>query len=85
MNNNITLYEELSMNAHPALRTQLYDGWVLRFSNGYTNRANSVSPIYTSHLPYEEKVVVCESMYAKQSLPTVTQTRLARHEEQLIK
>jgi len=38
--------EERSLNAWPSLHQMLYDGWVLRFSNGYTRRANSVSPIY---------------------------------------
>lgn len=65
------LYEELSMNAHPALKTQLYDGWVLRFSNGYTNRANSVNPIYPSVLPDGEKIDTCEKAYRSQNLPPV--------------
>jgi len=71
IDNYIVFYEELSMNAQPALKTQLYDGWVLRFSNGYTNRANSVNPIYTSLLPVEEKVAFCEDIYTRQGLPTV--------------
>jgi len=66
----ITFYEEISMNAHPSLKTQLYDGWVLRFSNGYTYRANSVNPIYTSTLPVAEKVSFCEEAYARQNLPS---------------
>jgi len=40
--------EELSMNALPALSTVFLNGWILRFSNGYTRRANSVNPIYPS-------------------------------------
>ena len=32
----IRLIEELSLNAWPALQTVLYDGWVLRFADGYT-------------------------------------------------
>jgi len=67
----IQFYEELAINTHPALQTQLYDGWVLRFSNGYTNRANSVSPLYPSNLPGEEKVAHCEQIYAAQELPAV--------------
>ncbi len=69
--NEILLYEELSMNAHPAIRTQMYDGWVLRFANGYTNRANSINPLYLSTIPLEEKVVFCEELYTAQGLPTV--------------
>lgn len=72
MNMNITqLYEELSMNSHPALQTQLYDGWILRFANGYTNRANSINPLYPSSLNLEEKISVCETIYHSQGLPAV--------------
>ena len=38
--------EELSMNALPALSTVLVNGWVIRFSDGCSKRANSVNPIY---------------------------------------
>ena len=38
--------EELSMNAFPALSTVLVNGWILRFSDGYARRANSVNLIY---------------------------------------
>ncbi len=67
----VILYEELSMNAHPALKTQLYDGWILRFSNGYTNRANSINPIYPSVFPIEAKIEHCEKVYGGQKLPPV--------------
>lgn len=70
MINDIILYEELSMNAHPALKTQLFDGWILRFSDGYTNRANSVNPLYKSAIPIEEKISLCEEIYTSQNLPT---------------
>jgi len=67
----IISYEELSMNAWPALKTHLYDGWVLRFANGYTKRANSVHPIYSSTLSLEEKIAFCEAQYARTSLPSI--------------
>ena len=44
MNNHIHL-EELAMNAWPAIQTYLYDGWIVRFANGYTKRANSVTAV----------------------------------------
>lgn len=67
----VVFFEELSMNAHPALKTQLCDGWILRFSNGYTKRANSVNPIYPSVLPFDEKIAYCEKAYSDQKLPIV--------------
>ena len=67
----IRFFEELAMNSHPSLKTQLYDGWVLRFSNGFTKRANSVNPIYYSVLPKFEKIEYCEKVYSAQNLPVV--------------
>jgi ribosomal protein S18 acetylase RimI-like enzyme len=75
--------EELSMNAWPALKTHLYDGWVLRFANGYTKRANSVHPIYPSALPMEEKIVFCESLYGREGLPSVFKLTLASRPDSL--
>jgi RimJ/RimL family protein N-acetyltransferase len=63
--------EELSLNAWPAQQTLLYDGWVLRFSGGYTRRANSVNPLYPSSLALEAKIQVCEAHYRQQNLPVI--------------
>jgi len=71
MNNKILQYEELSMNAHPALQTQFFDGWVLRFANGYTNRANSINLLYQSSIGLKEKIAECEKRYFSQGLPAV--------------
>lgn len=69
--NEIITYEELSMNAHPAIKTQVYDGWILRFANGCTNRANSVNMLYPSRINLEEKINFCESIYELQELAIV--------------
>jgi ribosomal protein S18 acetylase RimI-like enzyme len=71
-NAKIRLYEELSQNAHPALQTQFYDGWVLRYSKGHReNRINSVNPLYPSSLGLGMKIDECEKRYAAQGQPAV--------------
>jgi len=67
----ISMYEELSLNAHPSLQTQLYDGWILRFANGYTNRANSINPLYPSAIDLQTKITECEKRYFAQGLPAI--------------
>jgi GNAT superfamily N-acetyltransferase len=61
--------EELSMNAWPALRQAFHDGWVLRFADGYTGRANSVHPIYEGKLDVAAKLEFCRRRYAHVGLP----------------
>jgi N-acetylglutamate synthase len=67
----IRLIEEISFNAWPAPQTLLYDGWSIRFAGGYTRRANSVYPLYSSSQKLEEKIAHCESLYRERGLPTV--------------
>jgi ribosomal protein S18 acetylase RimI-like enzyme len=67
----ITAIEELSLNAWPSLLTMLYDGWVMRFANGYTRRANSINPLYPSTLEVDQKICFCEEMYQSSQLPVV--------------
>ena len=61
----IRFLEEIASNGHVALNTMQYDGWILRFSNGYTGRANSVSVLYPSEKDMAGKVAYCEKCYAK--------------------
>ena len=63
--------EEASLNSWPAQRQVLFDGWIMRFAEGYTKRANSVTPAYPSSLPIEEKIAFCERYYQQHQLPTV--------------
>jgi GNAT superfamily N-acetyltransferase len=67
----VRLIEELSMTALPSLQTVYDDGWVLRFAEGYTRRANSVNPLYPSTQPIAEKIARCESLYHSRGLNTV--------------
>jgi ribosomal protein S18 acetylase RimI-like enzyme len=65
------LVEELTLNAWPSLQTVLDDGWLLRFADRYTRRANSVNPIYPSIEPLPAKVARCEAAYDRRGLDTV--------------
>jgi GNAT superfamily N-acetyltransferase len=75
--NLIGLLEELSLNAWPSLQTAHYDGWALRFANGYTRRANSVNPVFSSSLNVDEKIKYCEGLFQARGLhPTFKMTPL---------
>jgi GNAT superfamily N-acetyltransferase len=63
--------EEAALNSWPALQQMHYDGWLLRFARGYTKRANSITPLYSSLLPPRSKINVCETFYKEKKLPTI--------------
>jgi len=63
--------ERTMFRAWPSFETADYDGWVLRFANGYTKRANSVNPHFGSSLPLAVKIAHCESAYRERELPTI--------------
>lgn len=75
--------EEILLNQWQPLQTILYDGWILRFANGYTKRANSINPIYFSNEAIHEKIQHCEKMYAAQQLKTVFKITPSIHPEHL--
>ena len=63
--------EEASLNAWPALQQLLCDGWIMRFSRGYTRRANSVNALYSSRFSVEGKVERAKCEYTQRGLPVV--------------
>jgi N-acetylglutamate synthase len=65
----IRTLEEVSMNALPALQQVMLDGWVLRFGNGYTGRANSVYPLYPGTGGLEQKLATCQQLYERRQVP----------------
>jgi GNAT superfamily N-acetyltransferase len=69
--NLIRLLEELSLNAWPSLQTIHYDGWALRFANGYTRRANSINPLFSSSLNLDDKIRYCEGLFEARGMKPV--------------
>ena len=63
--------EEASLEGLPALRSDHYDGWLLRFADGYSRRANSVAPLAPSTIDLDEKIRYCESVNARAGLPCI--------------
>jgi N-acetylglutamate synthase len=68
MKERIHALEVLSLRAWPALETRYYDGWLLRFANDYTRRANSINPVYAHSANVQEKIVLCEALYAHKGI-----------------
>jgi ribosomal protein S18 acetylase RimI-like enzyme len=80
--NPIRFLEELALNAWPAPQTVYDDGWVLRFAEGYTRRANSVNPLYTPFSNLDEHIRRCEAWYrARQQDVVFKMTPLALPKE----
>lgn len=64
----ITTLEEYTCRTWPALETVPYDGWLMRFAEGCTNRANSVYPLYPSSFDIERKIAHVEQEYSARGL-----------------
>jgi ribosomal protein S18 acetylase RimI-like enzyme len=67
----LTRIEEAALNAWPAPRQMLYDGWVLRFTGGNSKRVNSVNIFGPSTLPLGEKIQFCEAVHNRLGLPVL--------------
>jgi GNAT superfamily N-acetyltransferase len=63
--------EEACLNGWPALRDVFFDGWLIRFADGYTRRTNSVNLLSPGMQPLDRKIRYCEAVYAAQGLPTI--------------
>jgi N-acetylglutamate synthase len=66
----IRFYEECAFNAWPARQTVIYDGWVARFADGYTKRANSASALNPCG-DIERVVSHTEHLYAARDMPSI--------------
>lgn len=63
--------ESMLMRTWPSLEETTYDGWILRYSNGYTKRSNCINPIYESYFDIKEKFTFCEKTYEIKKLPVI--------------
>ena len=66
----IRALEERALNAWPALETVLVDGWVLRFADGYTKRANSVNAL-APRVCARTLLPLAEALYRRRNQPLV--------------
>ena len=62
--NSVRFWEELGANIMPSFEHILYDGWLLRFTRGYSRNNNCVWPLYTGEFPLVDKIAFCEAQYA---------------------
>ncbi len=80
--------EEAGLNSWPPLQQLFFDGWLVRFAQGYTKRANSVTPLYPSLQVAEEKIAWCQHLYQENHLPTIFRllsfSRESQHLDQLL-
>ena len=67
--------EEAQLNSWPAPRTVLLDGWVLRAAGGYTNRANSVTPLDPCRAPFAVQLARVAKLYAALGQPALVRSR----------
>ncbi|MFX1569834.1 MAG: GNAT family N-acetyltransferase [Promethearchaeota archaeon] len=69
----IKFLQELLMNSWPANHYYFINGWILRFTEGVTSRANSVFPLhYTGDLKELDKdIALTEKAYHAYELPTI--------------
>lgn len=65
----VVALEEAALSGLPALKTEFFDGWIVRMSAGYSRRGNCVVPLYRSRAPLQEKLAHCEDAYSRASLP----------------
>ncbi|MDO5291165.1 MAG: GNAT family N-acetyltransferase [bacterium] len=67
----IKFIEELSFNAWPSYKSELYDDWLLGYSDFYTHRTNCVHVIGSSRLPIDKKIRYCEEEYKRLNTPCI--------------
>lgn len=63
--------EHACLNAWPALSHVLHDGWLLRFADGLTRRANSANPLHAGARMDGATIQFFENLFRVQDLPLI--------------
>jgi GNAT superfamily N-acetyltransferase len=63
--------EETCFNAFPSLRQVLLAGWLLRFADGLSRRANSVNPLRPECSKIAAAIAAAERLYPAQGRPVI--------------
>ena len=63
--------ERAMLRAWPALNEQVLDGCLLRFSEGYTRRANCATAYAPGAAALDERIAEIEALYHTRSLPAI--------------
>ncbi len=63
--------EDACQNAWPALRQARLDGWVARFGDGLSRRANSANPLRAEPRADDDLIAACEALYRRHGRPAI--------------
>jgi ribosomal protein S18 acetylase RimI-like enzyme len=69
----VLVFQELTNNAWPAKEYFFVNGWILRFSNGFFSRVNSLLPLYYFGSDVEEDIQNVERIYRNKGLNVIFQ------------
>ncbi|MFH0794192.1 MAG: GNAT family N-acetyltransferase [bacterium] len=64
----IQTIEETSLTVWPSLQQIFYDGWLLRFSEGFTDAGNSIASLHKGTIDDRHKIKICEHHYSEMGL-----------------
>lgn len=69
----VQMLDEMQANNWQPLQTMVLDGWLLRFADGYSKRANCILPLYpsSSDTDADDKIAECERLYDSRGQRTV--------------
>src|SRR5437763_14581414 len=63
--------EENCFNAFPSLKHVFFEGWLIRFADGVSRRANSANALRPDCAPVESVIDAVEALYRRQHLPSI--------------